>query len=114
MAVIPDQARPHLDAKGPQADSVQTRPDQQQVFFSLDHWLESITSFVSLFPFNRTNGSDTKLQDNLNFEMSQPNLPPPCVDAPSKQDLLYFMFGIIYTLTQELNKINKISLKNIF
>lgn len=32
-AVIPDQVRPHLDAKGPQADSVQTRPDWQQVFF---------------------------------------------------------------------------------
>lgn len=44
--------------------------------------------------------------------MSQPNLPPPCVDAPLKVDLLYFMFGIIYTLTQEPNKINKISLKN--
>lgn len=33
MAVISDQVMPHLDAKRPQADSVQTRPDWEQVFF---------------------------------------------------------------------------------
>lgn len=100
MAVIPDQARPHLDAKGPQADSVQTRPDQPQVFFSLDHWLESITSFVSLFLFNRTNGSDTKLQDNLNFEMSPTKLAASVCGRPFKTgSLILCVWNYLHTDT---------------